>query len=380
MSDISFSGVYVQRAPAEPQSPPYYATGPVAWVRANLFASVFSSILTISAVAFLAWITPPLLRYLFTDAVWSAPNGEACRVPGTGACWAFISFWLPNNFTFGLYPPDQRWRVTAWFAMAFVLVGWLLSPKAPRQGLALVLFFTFFPVATFVLLHGLPLLGLPVVGTHLWGGIFVSLLVSLVGIVFSLPLGILLALGRQSSLPIVKMAATIFIEFVRGVPFITVLFMAVHMLPLFVPDGYRPDTFLLPLIGTALFAAAYMAEVVRSGLQAMPKGQTEGAQALGLGYWQTMRLIILPQALTITIPNIVSNFIGLFKDTTLVANVGIFDFLKTVEVARNDANWSGPTVSTTGYVFAAMFYFVFCFGMAQYSRYMERKLARAKKR
>ena len=409
---------FVEAVPALDMRPPVFASGPLAWTRDNLFPGIGSSVLTLLSLAFIVWVVPPLVHYLFLDAVWSSPDGAACRVAGTGACWSFIGNWLPY-FTFGSYPIDQRWRVTLTLILGAILIVWLMWPGARGQTLAAGLFFLGYPIVAFLLLFGFPFdghwvinihpaisisipylnfsffwdsglhflfefdvpqIGLPVVDTHLWGGIFVSLVVSLVGIVFSLPLGVLLALGRRSTLPIIKFASVAFIEFVRGVPFITVLFMAVHMLPLFVPEGFRPNTFLLPLIGTALFAAAYMAEVVRAGLQAMSKGQTEGSQALGLGYWQTMQLIILPQALTITIPNIVSNFIGLFKDTTLVANVGIFDFLKTVEVARNDANWAGPTVATTGYVFAAIFYFIFCYGMAQYARYMERILGKAKKR
>jgi general L-amino acid transport system permease protein len=196
-----------------------------------------------------------------------------------------------------------------------------------------------------------------------------------VGIVFSLPFGILLALGRRSKLPVVRMASVVFIEFVRGVPFITVLIMANTMLPFFLPAGYTVDRLLRPLIGTALFASAYMAEVVRGGLQAIPKGQYEGAQSLGLSYPQMMVFIILPQALRIVIPGIVNTFIGLFKDTSLVAIVGIFDLIKTVEASRVDPTWAAPTVSHTGYAFAALFYFVFCWGMSRYSIGVERRLA-----
>jgi general L-amino acid transport system permease protein len=218
------------------------------------------------------------------------------------------------------------------------------------------------------------------VPTNLWGGVFVSLLVALVGMVFSLPGGVLLALGRRSRLPAVRIASIGFIEFVRGVPLITVLFMANTMLPLFVPEQFSPDRLVRPLIGVALFASAYMAEVVRGGLNAISRGQFEAAQALGLRYPQMMRLIVLPQALTIVIPGVVNTFIGLFKDTTLVAIVGIFDFLRTVDTARLDPEWAGPTISTTGYVFAAMFYFVFCFGMSRYSLAMERRLAAGRNR
>jgi len=222
--------------------------------------------------------------------------------------------------------------------------------------------------------------GLPRVDTGLWGGMTVTFLISAVGIVFSLPLGVLLALGRRSRLPAIQLLSVIFIEFVRGVPLITVLFMANTMLPLFVPQEYSPDRLLRPLIGVALFAAAYMAEVVRGGLQAMPKGQYEGAMSLGLGYWQMMRLIILPQALRIVIPGIVNTFIGLFKDTTLVTIVGIFDFLRTIEATLIDPTWATPTTRSTGYAFAAIFYFLCCWGMSRYSIAVEKRLAAGQKR
>jgi len=222
--------------------------------------------------------------------------------------------------------------------------------------------------------------GLPQVPTNLWGGILISLIVAAFGIVFSLPLGILLALGRRSRMPAVKLFSVIVIEFVRGVPFITVLFMASNMLPLFVPEQYAPDKLLRALIAAVIFASAYMAEVVRAGLQALPKGQYEGAMAMGLGYWQMMRLIILPQALKVTIPNIVNTYIGLFKDTTLVVVVGLFDFLKTIEAARIDPKWAAPTTSATGYMFAAIFYFICCYAMSLYAKATEERLALADKR
>lgn len=223
-------------------------------------------------------------------------------------------------------------------------------------------------------------IGLPRVDTGLWGGMMVTFLVAAVGIVFSLPLGVVLALGRRSRLPIIQLLSVIFIEFVRGVPLITVLFMANTMLPLFVPQEYSPDRLLRPLIGVALFAAAYMAEVIRGGLQAIPKGQYEGAMSLGLGYWSMMRLIILPQALRIVIPGIVNTFIGLFKDTTLVTIVGIFDFLKTIEATLVDPTWATPTTRGTGYAFAAIFYFLCCWGMSRYSIAVEKRLAAGQRR
>lgn len=238
-----------------------------------------------------------------------------------------------------------------------------------------------FALATFGLLGLLASkIGLPRVDTGLWGGMTVTFLIAAVGIVFSLPFGVLLALGRRSKLPIIQLISVIFIEFVRGVPLITVLFMANTMLPLFVPQEYSPDRLLRPLVGVALFAAAYMAEVVRGGLQAMPKGQYEGAMSLGLGYWSMMRLIILPQALRIVIPGIVNTFIGLFKDTTLVTIVGIFDFLRTIEATLVDPTWATPTTRATGYAFAAIFYFLCCWGMSRYSIAVEKRLAAGQKR
>ena len=219
-------------------------------------------------------------------------------------------------------------------------------------------------------------LGMPVVETAEWGGLLVTLVVALTGIVASLPLGVLLALGRRSSLPAVRLLSTVFIEFWRGVPLITVLFMSSVMLPLFLPEGTEFNKLLRALIGVALFSAAYMAEVVRGGLQAIPKGQYEGAEALGLPFWRMMNLIILPQALVLVIPGIVNTFIGLFKDTTLVLIIGLFDLLGSVQSSFTDASWSTPVQSMTGYVTAALMFFVFCFGMSRYSMYMEQKLRR----
>jgi general L-amino acid transport system permease protein len=223
------------------------------------------------------------------------------------------------------------------------------------------------------------MLGLTPVATNFWGGFLVTIVISTFGIVVSLPVGILLALGRRSDMPIVRLVSVIFIEFVRGVPLITVLFMANVMFPLFLPDGWRPDSLLRVLVGVAFFFAAYMAEAVRGGLQAIPRGQYEAAQALGLGYWRMMIKIILPQALKIVIPNIVNNFIGLFKDTTLVAIVGIFDFLKTIQASLADPVWRAAGMPFAAYIFASLVFFVFCYGMARYSMWMEARLDTGKR-
>jgi general L-amino acid transport system permease protein len=371
------AAIYVRRTGAAPREAPPPTQSLAGRLRASLFDGWRASLLTIAVLALLALLLPPLLRFLIFDAVWSAPNGELCRAPGAGACWAFIARKLPY-FTYGSYPVPERWRVDVVMALGAVLIVWLLWLDAARRRIAAVLFFGVYPPVSFALLYGAPSIGLPRVDSDLWGGILVSLLVAVVGIVVSMPLGILLALGRRSALPALSIASAGFIEIVRGVPMITVLFMANTMLPLFLPENLAPDRLARPLIGVALFASAYMAEVVRGGLRAIPRGQYEGAAALGFGFWRSLRLIILPQALRHVIPGIVNTFIGLFKDTTLVAIVGIFDFLRTVDAARLDPIWAGPTISTTGYVFAAMFYFVFCFAMSRYSLYVERRLSRGR--
>src|SRR6266446_4971155 len=371
---------YVSRAPMEAMPPPVTMTGALGWVRANLFSSPFNIVLTLIVALLIAWTIPPLVKFLFIDASWSGTDREACIAtptrPEAGACWAFVRERFAY-FVYGSYPVAERWRVDAFFAMLAIGVAWLLWLNAPRRDLGALYFFVVLPIVSFVLLSGWRLIRLPVVETIYWGGMLVTIVVATVGIVVSLPLGILLALGRRSRMPAVKLFSVIFIEFVRGVPLITVLFMASVMLPLFVPDNWSPDRLLRALVGVAMFASAYMAEVVRAGLQAIPKGQYEGAMAVGLGYWQMMRLIILPQALKVTIPNIVNTYIGLFKDTTLVVIVGIFDFLRTVEVSRIDPKWAAPTTSATGYVFAAMFYFIFCYSMSRYAKSVEARLGKS---
>ncbi len=370
---------YLRAAPEPVLPAPIFSRGVLAWMRANLFSSWLSGALTLVMLGLCLWLIPPLIAWATIDAIWSAPDGALCRAHQDGACWAFIAQKM-DYFRYGSYPQTERWRVDLTELVGAALIAWLLWPRAPRRAIGAALFFIAFPIFAFILLRGSDWFGLPPVDTVLWGGVFVSLLTALVGIVFSLPLGVLLALGRRSRLPVVKLASVIYIEFVRGVPFITVLFMANFMLPLFLPEGWAPDRFLRPLVGTALFAAAYMAEEVRGGLQSINKGQFEGAMALGLNYRRMMALVILPQALTLVIPGIVNNFIGLFKDTTLVSIVGLLDFLATVENASKDTVWIGPTIAPTGYAFAALFYFVFCFAMSRYQAAMERRLGKGRQR
>lgn len=374
---------FVRMQQLEALPPPASHTGAIGWLRANLFSTPTNMVLTALTVLLLLWIIPDALKFLFFDAVWTGTDRNACleavQHREIGACWPFVWERLPY-FIYGSYPIPERWRVDVFFALLAVGIAWMLWLQAPRRDLGAIYFFIVLPIVSFILLRGAPWLGLYHVDTTLWGGVLVTIVVGTVGIIFSLPLGILLALGRQSRMPTVRTLSIMFIEFVRGVPLITVLFMASVMLPLFVPEEYSPDKLVRALVGIALFASAYMAEVVRAGLAAIPKGQYEGAMAVGLGYRTMMQLIVLPQALRITIPNIVNTYIGLFKDTSLVFIVGIFDILHTIEVSRIDPKWATPTTSATGYAVAALFYWVFCYGMSRYARATEARLAKGDKR
>jgi general L-amino acid transport system permease protein len=377
------ANTYVRAVPVPFMTPPPATVGAAGWIRANLFSSVGNGVLTVLILLALVWLARPIVNFLIVDAVWTGSDREACLAteshPVVGACWAFIADRF-NYIIYGSYPIAGRWRVDVFFAMLAFGTAWLLWLDAPRRDMGAAYFFIVLPLASFVLLHGFEAAGLPVVDTALWGGVTVTIVVAAVGIVASLPIGVVLALGRRSELPAVRLLSTLFIEFVRGVPLITVLFMASVMLPLFVPDSWSPDKLMRALVGVALFSAAYMAEVVRAGLQAMPKGQYEAAYALGLSWWQTQRLIILPQALKLTIPNIVNSFIALFKDTSLVFFVGIFDFLETIQVARVDPKWSTPTTSATSYIFAAAVYFICCHSMARYAAGIEDRLSTGEKK
>lgn len=374
---------FVRGAMLDSRPPPASMRGALGWLRENLLSTPFNIALTIVIVLFLAWIIPDLLKFLVFDAVWTGADRDACletvQHRTIGACWPFVWERWPY-FVYGSYPGPERWRVDLFFVMLAVGVVWLLWLRAPRRDIGAFYFFIVLPISAFILLTGWRAIGLQPVDTVLWGGILVTIVVAWVGIVVSLPIGILLALGRRSHMPAVRLFSVTFIEFVRGVPLVTVLFMASVMLPLFVPEQYSPDKLLRALVGIALFASAYMAEVVRAGLQAIPKGQFEGAMAVGLNYPQRMRLIILPQALKITIPNIVNTYIGLFKDTTLVFIVGLFDFLHTIEVSRIDPKWATPVTSTTGYAVAAIFYLIFCYAMSRYARATEARLALSDRR
>jgi general L-amino acid transport system permease protein len=375
MTDVAF--VRTEMAEAEP--PPRRVTGAWAWARANLFATPTDTVLTALAALFLFWIVPPLYGWFFGNAVWPGGTVEQCRLEIAGACWAYIGSEI-EFFLYGFYPLEETWRVNIFFLMLAVLLIPLLWPRAPFKLANAIAFFVVFPVVSVILLLG-GWFGLRFIPTEMWGGLMVTLIVSVVGIAFSLPLGILLALGRRSKLPVIKTLCVSFIELIRAVPLISVLFVASIMLPLFMPQGTTIDKFLRALVGVSLFSAAYMAEVVRGGLQAIPRGQYEAASALGLSYWKSMGFIVLPQALKHVIPGIVNNFISLFKDTSLVYIVGMKDLLDAVKTKNDTAlEWQSAQTATTGYAFAAMVFWIFCFSMSRYSMYMERRLNTGHKR
>jgi general L-amino acid transport system permease protein len=368
---------FVRRALAQPELPPVTGRGPLRLLQTRLFDGVLNALLTFASVALIAALVWPTVRFLLIDAVWTGASREDCLAQTVGrevgACWPFITAKI-GQFMYGFYPAEERWRVDLTYALGVVLLVPLLIPRVPGKGINAILFFAVFPVVAFVLLVGDPP-GLPHVETRLWGGLLITLVISFTGIITSLPIGIVLALGRRSDLPIIRMLCVIFIEFWRGVPLITVLFFATYMLPLFLPGDWKIDALLRVLVGVALFSGAYMAEVVRGGLQAIPRGQFEGAMALGLGYWRTMGLVILPQALRLVIPGIVNSFIALFKDTTLVLIVAIFDLLGQMRAAFADPSWATPATLFTGFAFAGIIYFLVSFGMSRYALFMERRLS-----
>lgn len=371
---------FVQKDFKQPQPPPRQVSGPLLWLKTNLFGSGVDTVLTVLGIALILWVLPGAYEFLIGKAVFfptEGQQGEVCRIEGLGACWAFI--WDRFDFfIYGFYPQSEYWRINLALLLAALLIIPMLWPGLPFKLVNILLFLVVLPPVAFILIHG-DMFGLPLVSTEKWGGLTVTLIVSIVGITGSIPLGILLALGRQSKLPVIRTFCVMFIELWRAVPLITVLFMASVMLPLFLPQGTTVDKLLRALVGVTLFESAYLAEVVRGGLQALPRGQYEAADALGLNYWKRTTFIILPQALKHVIPGIVGNFISLFKDTSLVAIVGIFDLLNTIQNTTNGQDWKSPTTAQTGYIFAAIVYWIFCYSMSRYARYWERRLDRTRR-
>lgn len=349
--------------------PPVDTSGITGWLRANLFSSVWNSLTTLILAVLLYQVLKNALVWSLIEADFVGSSFRDCT--SAGACWAVATARFPQYWFGFFYPSASYWRPLLAFILLIAAVAPWLS-ETIRYRRELKVFSLFYPLVALFLLYGGA--GLQIIETDRWGGFLLTLVIGVVGIAASLPLGILLALGRRSEMPVVRVLCVIFIEFVRGVPLITVLFTASVLVPLFLPEGMTFDKLLRVLIMVSLFASAYMAEIVRSGLSAIPPGQEEAARAMGLGYWQTMGLIVLPQALRIVIPGIVSSFIGLFKDTSLVAIVGLYDLLGLTQAILKETGWIG--VKIEAYAFIGIIYWICCFSMSRYAKHLEEKLKR----
>ncbi|HWL79374.1 MAG TPA: amino acid ABC transporter permease [Roseomonas sp.] len=364
-------------SPAEPRRPPMLAVGPVAWLRANLFSSWISTAVTLALAYVIVRWAIGFVDWAFINAIWSVPVTEqgpqtqACRALNhAGACWAVIT--EKHRFIlFGTYPYEEHWRPALCILLFIGLYIVSAMRRFWRPALGLIWLVTLVLIG--VLMWG-GVLGLTYVPQERWGGLVITLILSTFGIALAFPLSILVALGRRSRMPAIKMLCVVYVELIRGVPLISLLFMASVMFPLFLPEGVNFDKLLRAQVAIILFAAAYLAEVIRGGLQALPKGQYEAADALGLSFWQKTGFIILPQALRLVIPPLVNTFIGMFKDTSLVLIIGIFDLLTAGKTAIIEPAWQGFGVEV--YFAVALIYFIFCFAMSRYSQNLEAELNR----
>jgi general L-amino acid transport system permease protein len=344
---------------------PSNAKGTIHWIHENLFSSPLNVLLTLFGFWLLYIIIPPLVQWLYVDATFVGTTREDCA-SNNGACWVFINAKM-DMFMYGFYPQAERWRINLGLGL---FVAFLIALRFISNNKIKFALFNFYMVLACALVVG-GVFGLEFVPTEKWGGLMLSIVVAAAGITLSFPIGIVVALGRQSQLPIIRSICITYVEFIRGVPLITILFMSSIILPLFFPEGITFDKLLRALIGIVLFQAAYVAEVIRGGLQSIPKGQYEAADAVGLSYWQKMGLVILPQALKVAIPNLVGVFISLLQDTTLVLIIGLFDLLAMVRITAADSNWLG--METEGYVFVTFVFWFFCYVMSIYSDRLEKR-------
>ena len=355
------------------REPPINSIGWLAWIRHNLFGSTTNTLITVLFFYLFYLYIPPFIDWAILNANISGSDRSVCDANKAGACWTFIKVRL-DQLLFGLYfatNPEEIWRPIFVFALFGMLVVPLVIDSTPHKKWLLMILLTIYPVIFIAVVYG-GVFGIPVSDTGQWGGLLLTFALAFVGIVLALPLGILLALGRRSEMPIVRALSITYIEFWRGTPLITILFMASVMLPLFFPSGVEFDKVVRAMIGITLFQSAYTAEAVRGGLQAIDKGQNEASMALGMGYWRRTMLIILPQSLKISIPSIVNTFIALFKDTSLVSIIGLLDLLKMSQNASRSLDWNGYDIE--GYLFAGFVFWIFCFGMSSYSQKLEQKL------
>jgi general L-amino acid transport system permease protein len=354
---------------------PGQSTGAVAWIRTNLFSNVPSSIGTLLLLLVVGWAFYHTYDWAIAKAVFSA-NLEACNsARGFGACWGVVSE-KGRLIVMGRYTDTEHWRPVIATAMMLGVVGISCMPRFWNKMLPLI--WLVMLVTYYILMKG-GMFGLTEVPTDQWGGLPLTVMLTVIAMTVAFPLSILVALGRRSNMPAIKTLCTLYVELIRGVPLITVLFMASFMLPLFMPEGVKIDVLIRVLVAITLFSAAYMAEVVRGGLQALPKGQTEAAATLGLTYWQTQRKIVLPQALSMVVPSLMNTFIGMFKDTSLVTIVSLYELTGALALALNaDADWR--PFKLEAYFFITLIYFVFCFAMSRYSLWVEQRTAVSKVR
>jgi len=360
-------------APIAPRPAPAAASGWIGWCKSNLFYDWKTSLGTLLIGLALLTLLPRLFNWTFTDAILNG-GYETCHA-ATGACWAVVKEKF-RFILFGRYPHDEHWRALVCTVMLLALIMasctrafW--KPWLPALWIAVL-------VVYFALMRG-GFAGLRFVETDLWSGLPLTILLASLSMVMAFPIAVLIALGRRSAMPAIRSLCTVYVELIRGVPLISVLFMASFMFPLLMPQGFNIDVLIRVLAGITLFAAAYMAEVIRGGLQAIPKGQIEAAATLGLSYWQTQRKIVLPQALAMVVPGLMNNFISTFKDTSLVAIVSLYELTGAMGMAMNsDANWRPFRIE--GYLFIALIYFVFCFSMSRYSQWIETQVNKSRQR
>jgi general L-amino acid transport system permease protein len=361
--------------PIAPRPSPVKTSGFVPWARRNLFADVRSTVTTLFVAALLLYVLPGLANWVLLRAIF-VNDADACQAArGIGACWGVVTEKY-RIILFGRYPYEEQWRPL--IATSVMLGGLVLSCMRAFWKPWLVLLWVGVLAVFFVLMLG-GVFGLSPVRTDLWGGLPLTVMLATLSIFMAFPLAIVVALGRRSHLPAIRSACIVYIELIRGVPLISVLFMASFMFPLFMPQGVTLDVLVRVIVGITLFAAAYMAEIIRGGLQAIPKGQLEAADTLGLSYWQTQRKIVLPQALAMVVPSMMNNFISVFKDTSLVTIVSLYELTGALALALNsDVDWRPFKIEA--YIFITLVYFTFCFSMSRYSLWVEKQLSASKAR
>ena len=335
----------------------------------NVNSSTFNAALTLLIIFILIKYTPPLLNWLFFDADFVGSSKDDCT--SGGACWVFVKVWF-KRFMYGMYPNPEQWRINTAFFILFILVGAsIFVPQKFKKYIILFLLFIY-PFIGIKLISG-GIFGLKWIETGAWGGLSLTLIVSAFALILCFPIGMFLALGRRSTLPVIRYSSIGFIEIWRGVPLITVLFMSAVMFPMFLPDGTYMDKLMRVIIAITLFEAAYMAEVIRGGLQALSRGQYDAAKSLGMGYWRMHLLVILPQALKLVIPGIANTFLALVKDTPLIFVVGLLELAGMIGLAKTNPKWLGMAIE--GYVFAGLVFWVICYAMSRYSQRLEKRLS-----